>query len=65
MKFTAEMEAKLDDVEVGKEQWQKVIDEFYRPFEKEVAKAESEMEKSKSRMSQLVSTAKFVAVDGY
>ena len=45
VKFTAEMEAKLDDVEVGKEQWQKVIDEFYRPFEKEVAKAETEMEK--------------------
>lgn len=45
VKFTAEMEAKLDDVEVGKEQWQKVIDEFYKPFEKEVAKAESEMEK--------------------
>ena len=45
VKFTAEMEAKLDDVEVGKEQWQKVIDEFYQPFEKEVAKAESEMEK--------------------
>ena len=39
------MEAKLDDVEVGKEQWQKVIDEFYQPFEKEVAKAETEMEK--------------------
>ena len=45
VKFTAEMEAKLDDVEVGKEQWQKVIDEFYQPFEKEVAKAETEMEK--------------------
>ena len=62
VKFTAEMEAKLDDVEVGKEQWQKVIDEFYRPFEQEVAKAESEMTKFKSRMSQLVSTARFVAV---
>nr|WP_278186919.1 type I DNA topoisomerase [Streptococcus intermedius] len=45
VKFTADMEAKLDDVEVGKEQWQKVIDEFYQPFEKEVAKAETEMEK--------------------
>ena len=43
--FTAEMEGKLDDVEVGKEQWQRVIDEFYKPFSKEVAKAESEMEK--------------------
>ena len=47
VKFTADMEAKLDDVEVGKEQWQKVIDEFYKPFEKEVAKAETEMEKIK------------------
>ncbi|PRT71661.1 type I DNA topoisomerase [Streptococcus anginosus] len=45
VKFTADMEAKLDDVEVGKEQWQKVIDEFYKPFEKEVGKAETEMEK--------------------
>lgn len=45
VKFTADMEDKLDDVEVGKEQWQKVIDEFYQPFEKEVAKAETEMEK--------------------
>ena len=45
VKFTADMEAKLDDVEVGKEQWQKVIDEFYKPFGKEVAKAETEMEK--------------------
>ncbi|MDK8090659.1 type I DNA topoisomerase [Streptococcus intermedius] len=45
VKFTADMEAKLDDVEVGKEQWQKVIDEFYQLFEKEVAKAETEMEK--------------------
>ena len=43
--FTAEMEGKLDDVEVGKEQWQKVIDAFYKPFSKEVAKAEEEMEK--------------------
>ena len=43
--FTAEMEGKLDDVELGKEQWQKVIDSFYQPFKKEVAKAEEEMEK--------------------
>ncbi len=43
--FTAEMEQKLDDVEVGKEQWQKVIDSFYQPFKVELAKAETEMEK--------------------
>ncbi|HFH9480208.1 TPA: type I DNA topoisomerase [Streptococcus agalactiae] len=43
--FTAEMEGKLDEVEIGKEQWQKIIDEFYKPFEKELTKAETEMEK--------------------
>ena len=43
--FTAEMEGKLDEVEIGKEQWQKIIDDFYKPFEKELAKAETEMEK--------------------
>ena len=35
--FTAEMEGKLE--------WQKVINAFYKPFSKEVAKAEEEMEK--------------------
>ncbi|MET3557856.1 DNA topoisomerase-1 [Streptococcus rupicaprae] len=43
--FTADMENKLDAVEVGQAQWQKVIDDFYKPFEKDVAKAEVEMEK--------------------
>lgn len=45
VKFTADMEQKLDDVEVGKEQWQQVIDSFYLPFKIELAKAEKEMEK--------------------
>ena len=43
--FTAGMETRLDDVEIGKEEWQKVIDAFYQPFRKEVDKAEEEMEK--------------------
>ncbi|HHJ7476715.1 TPA: type I DNA topoisomerase [Streptococcus pyogenes] len=43
--FTAEMEGKLDQVEVGEEQWQHVIDQFYQPFVKELNKAESEIEK--------------------
>lgn len=43
--FTAEMETKLDDVELGKQKWQTVIDSFYKPFEKELAKAETEIEK--------------------
>lgn len=43
--FTAEMEGRLDEVEVGKEEWQKVINQFYKPFKKELTKAEDEMEK--------------------
>ncbi|MGV3322093.1 type I DNA topoisomerase [Streptococcus hyovaginalis] len=43
--FTAEMEDRLDEVELGKEEWQKVIDQFYKPFSKELTKAEDEMEK--------------------
>ena len=43
--FTAEMEGKLDQVEIGKEEWQHVIDQFYKPFVKELGKAESEIEK--------------------
>ncbi|GAB2026939.1 type I DNA topoisomerase [Lactovum odontotermitis] len=43
--FTAEMETDLDKVEEGQMQWQKVVDQFYKPFEKELDKAEVEMEK--------------------
>lgn len=43
--FTAEMESKLDAVEEGKIEWQKVIDQFYQPFKVELDKAETEMEK--------------------
>ncbi len=60
VKFTADMEQKLDDVEIGKEQWQKVIDGFYQPFKVELSKAEEQMEKSKLRMNQLALTVMFV-----
>ncbi|MBF0843347.1 topoisomerase DNA-binding C4 zinc finger domain-containing protein, partial [Streptococcus danieliae] len=43
--FTADLETRLDDVEIGQEEWQKVIDKFYQPFKKELGKAEEEMEK--------------------
>ena len=45
--FTAGMEEKLDQVEEGKAQWQKVIADFYGPFEKTLEKAESTIEKVK------------------
>jgi DNA topoisomerase-1 len=45
MTFTADMEKGLDDVEAGKEEWIKVVDRFYRPFEKELVDAEEKIEK--------------------
>lgn len=43
--FTAEMEKDLDEVEDGKRKWVSVVDQFYKPFAKELSKAEIEMEK--------------------
>ncbi|MGX6979429.1 type I DNA topoisomerase [Vagococcus elongatus] len=45
IQFTAEMEKELDGIAEAKEEWVEVIDRFYQPFEKELAKAEVEMEK--------------------
>lgn len=44
VKFTAKMENNLDAVEVGKKDWVKTLDEFYKGFEKNLEKAEKEME---------------------
>ncbi|WP_088808749.1 MULTISPECIES: type I DNA topoisomerase [unclassified Listeria] len=43
--FTANMESELDEVEHGKQQWVRVIDEFYKSFEPNVERADKEMEK--------------------
>ena len=43
--FTAEMEKDLDEVEEGKRQWIEVVDQFYKPFAKELENAEEGMEK--------------------
>ncbi|MCG4280778.1 type I DNA topoisomerase [Lacticaseibacillus saniviri] len=45
IKFTANVETELDSVETGDAEWVKVIDQFYQPFEKEVADAETGIEK--------------------
>lgn len=42
--FTADLEEDLDEVEEGKKEWVKVIDQFYKGFEKDFTKAEEEME---------------------
>lgn len=44
LEFTAKMEDNLDHVEEGKINWVKVIDDFYRDFEKSLEVAEKEMQ---------------------
>ncbi|OLS01748.1 DNA topoisomerase 1 [Tissierella creatinophila DSM 6911] len=43
--FTAELENQLDDVEEGKYDWKKVVKDFYGDFNKELIKAEEEIDK--------------------
>ena len=41
VKFTAVMEEELDKIEEGKEEWVKVLNDFYQPFELNLQKVES------------------------
>jgi DNA topoisomerase I len=43
VKFTAGMEDVLDEVEEGKQDWQKAMKKFYTPFAKDLKKADKEM----------------------
>ena len=43
-KFTANMETEFDKIAIGKQAWKNVIRKFYGPFEKEVNKANEELE---------------------
>lgn len=42
--FTASMEHNLDQIEEGQDPWQKVLDEFYKVFAKDLTEAEDQME---------------------
>ncbi|MBS4198944.1 type I DNA topoisomerase [Bacillus sp. FJAT-49732] len=44
VEFTAKMENELDEIEEGKIKWVSIIDEFYQGFEKNLKKAELEMQ---------------------
>lgn len=43
VEFTAKMESNLDEIEEGQLVWIKLIDDFYKGFEKNLKKAEEEM----------------------
>ncbi len=44
LKFTAEMESQLDDIELGKCDWRDTLADFYKDFEKSLQQAEKNLE---------------------
>lgn len=63
VKFSADMEKKLDVVEAGQADWVKTIDDFYQGFSKSLEQAEKNMEgkRIKSRISRPMRSAKNAA----
>lgn len=45
--FTAKMEADLDEIAEGKKDWEKILSDFYGPFQKTVVKTTKEAERVK------------------
>lgn len=43
--FTANMEERLDDIELGDSDWRKIVNEFFTPVKEEIQKAEIELGK--------------------
>ncbi len=41
--FTATLEEELDQIEEGEQEWQKVVGDFYRPFEHDLVQAEQKI----------------------
>jgi DNA topoisomerase-1 len=48
VKFTAKMEESLDDVAEGKGDWVKMLDDFYKPFIKNLGEKEGSVEKTQT-----------------
>lgn len=45
VKYTANMEERLDSIEEGKEEWKKIVKDFYTPLKKDIDNAEKEVSK--------------------
>ena len=58
LKFTANMEKKLDSVEEGTTPWKTILREFYGPFEKNLTDAETALEGTRIKVPDEVSDEK-------
>src|SRR5262249_40374803 len=47
LKFTSQMEEKLDQIEERKTEWHQVLDDFWGPFSRDLAEAQANMEGAK------------------
>jgi len=50
--FTAQMEEELDKVESGDDTWQQVVQDFYKPFKKDLDQIDDKKEKIKSELQE-------------
>ncbi|MBD3300775.1 MAG: type I DNA topoisomerase [Candidatus Moranbacteria bacterium] len=48
--FTAKMESEFDEIAVGKNEWVKVIDDFYKPFAKELKEKSNSIKKYEKKI---------------
>ncbi|HYJ32514.1 MAG TPA: type I DNA topoisomerase [Candidatus Binatia bacterium] len=56
VEFTAKLEQRLDHVETGRDPWIDVVEEFYHPFQKDLASAESKQEQVRASLVQETET---------
>ncbi|MBR2027862.1 MAG: type I DNA topoisomerase [Oscillospiraceae bacterium] len=54
VKFSADMETSLDEIEEGKKEWTAVLSDFYNDFSKDLEKAQSDMEGKKVKVPDVV-----------
>jgi len=52
VEFTARMEQELDRVETGKDKWDSVVGDFYKPFKTDLEKAEMQRESLRASLTQ-------------
>lgn len=58
LRFTANMEQRLDEIEAGKSQWREVLADFYKDFDAELTAAETAMEGERIKVPAEVSEEK-------